>query len=99
MTTDHDEWIAAVGRELGLAELSDTAQAVPTLDDVTSTVAGHVGQPVAAATAFLIGVAAGRAAEPTVAARDYAQQVDALARSWTADGERGVAPNDQSNRA
>jgi len=34
-----------------------------------------------------------------VAARDYVQQIDALARSWTADRDRGVAPNDQSNRA
>jgi len=69
------------------------------LDDLTTTVAGNVGRPVAAATAFLIGVAAGRAAEPPVAARDYVQQIDALARSWTADRDRGVAPNDQSNRA
>jgi hypothetical protein len=99
MTNDHDEWIAAVGRELGIAELSETGPAVTALDDLTTTVADSVGRPVAGATAFLIGVAAGRAAEPTVAARDYAQQVDALARSWAADGERGVAPNDQSKRA
>jgi len=98
MTTDHDEWIAAVGRELGLAGLSESSPAVTALDDLTTTVAGHVGRPVAATTAFLIGVAAGRAAETTVAARDYAQQVDALARSWTSGQERSVAPNDQSKR-
>jgi hypothetical protein len=33
-------------------------------------------------TAFLVGVAAGRAEDPAVAARDYAQKISRLADGW-----------------
>jgi hypothetical protein len=44
-------------------------------------------------------VAAGRAADPAVAARDYAQKISALADGWGSDSERGAAANDESRRA
>ena len=50
-------------------------------------------------TAFLIGVAAGRADDPAVAARDYVQKVAHLADGWTSDEERAEPANDQSARA
>jgi hypothetical protein len=50
-------------------------------------------------TAFLVGVAAGRADDPAVAARDYAQKIRNLAKGWDSDSERGVPANDQSRRA
>jgi hypothetical protein len=62
-------------------------------------VAHNVARPAAPVTAFLIGLAAGRAADPVVAARDYAEQVSGLAKSWGAEGERGEPAGDESRRA
>jgi hypothetical protein len=53
----------------------------------------------APSTVFLVGVAAGRAADPAVAARDFTEKLSALARSWNADSERSATPNDQDQRA
>ncbi|HVL83253.1 MAG TPA: DUF6457 domain-containing protein [Pseudonocardia sp.] len=92
------EWTAAVCRELGLPEATDTDGATKLVLDVTGDVAHGVARPAAPVTAFLIGLAAGRAEDPVVAARDYAQKVSGLARSWNAEGERGVPANDQSRR-
>jgi hypothetical protein len=50
-------------------------------------------------TAFLIGVAVGRADDPAVAARDYVQKVAHLADGWASDEERAEPANDQSARA
>jgi hypothetical protein len=93
------EWTTAVARELGL---EDAVEAAPTVDmvlDLTSNVAHGVSRPAAPVTAFLIGVAAGRADDPAVAARDYAQKISRLAEGWGADTERAVPANDQSQRA
>lgn len=93
------EWTTAVARELGL---EDAVEAAPTVDmvlDLTSNVAHGVSRPAAPVTAFLIGVAAGRADDPAVAARDYAQKISRLAEGWDADTERAVPANDQSQRA
>src|SRR5690348_12319902 len=57
------EWVTAVARELGLAEL-DSATAVDLVLDLTSDVAHGVSRPAAPVTAFLVGVAAGRADDP-----------------------------------
>ncbi|GAA1846915.1 hypothetical protein GCM10009836_28100 [Pseudonocardia ailaonensis] len=91
------EWITAVSRELGIDESGD--RIVDTVLDLTSDVAHGVSRPAAPVTAFLIGMAAGRAEEPQVAAADFAQKISALAEGWGADTERGVASNDQSQRA
>jgi hypothetical protein len=93
------EWVAAVARELGLEDALDSAATIDLVLDLTSNVAHGVSRPGAPVTAFLIGVAAGRADDPAVAARDYAGKISKLAEGWGADEERGAAANDQSQRA
>lgn len=92
-------WVEAVGRELGLENSADSAGVVDMVLDLTSDVAHHVSRPGAPVTAFLVGVAAGRAADPDVAARDYAGKIARLAQGWDADTERALPANDQSARA
>ncbi|GAA4554149.1 DUF6457 domain-containing protein [Pseudonocardia xishanensis] len=92
------EWLTAVSLELGLEGQVDSDKSVDAVLDLTSEVAHGVSRPAAPVTAFLIGVAAGRADDPQVAAADYAQKIAALAAGWGADTERGVASNDQSQR-
>ena len=93
------EWVTAVVRELGLEGSLDSSGAVDMVLDLTSDVAHGVSRPGAPVTAFLVGVAAGRADDPAVAARDYAQKISALADGWGSDAERGTPANDQSRRA
>jgi hypothetical protein len=93
------EWVTAVVRELGIEGALDRGGVVDMVLDLTSDVAHGVSRPGAPVTAFLIGVAAGRAADPAVAARDYAQKISALADGWGADSERGTPAGDQSRRA
>jgi hypothetical protein len=78
------EWVTAVGRELGLEGALEGVDLVDTVLDLTSDVAHGVSRPGAPVTAFLIGVAAGRADDPAVAARDYAERISRLAASWDA---------------
>jgi hypothetical protein len=92
------EWITAVSQELGLEGQVESAKSVDAVLDLASEVAGAVSRPAAPVTAFLIGVAAGRADDPQVAAADYAQKIGALAKGWNADSERGVPSNDQEQR-
>jgi hypothetical protein len=92
------EWTAAVCRELGLPESTDTDGVTKLVLDVTGDVAHGVARPAAPVTAFLIGLAAGRADDPVVAARDFAEQVSGLAKSWKAPGERGEPAGDQEAR-
>ena len=84
------DWVTAVTRELGLEHALDSSTAVDMVLDLASDVAHGVSRPAAPVTAFLIGVAAGRAAEPAVAARDYAQRITGLADGWESDSERGA---------
>lgn len=79
------EWVAAVSRELGLGAGLDSAGLVDMVLDLTSDVAHGVSRPGAPVTAFLIGVAAGRAEDPAAAARDHAARISALAAGWPRD--------------
>jgi hypothetical protein len=88
-----------VARELGLEGALDSSTTVDMVLDLTSDVAHGVSRPGAPVTAFLVGVAAGRADDPGVAARDYAGKISRLAEGWGSDEERGVSANDQSQRA
>ena len=92
------EWVTAVSRELGLEEALADPEAVDVVLNLTADVAHGVSRPGAPVTAFLIGVAAGRAGDPAVAARDYAGKISKLAEGWRADDDRGVPANDQSQR-
>lgn len=79
------EWVTAVSRELGLEDAVDSVGLVDMVLDLTADVAHGVSRPGAPVTAFLIGVAAGRAADPAVAARDHAAAISALAATWKRD--------------
>jgi hypothetical protein len=92
-------WITAVSQELGLEDSLAEGGTADTVLDLTSDVAHDVSRPGAPVTAFLVGVAAGRADDPAVAARDYAQKISNLAKGWGSDSERGAPANDQSQRA
>jgi hypothetical protein len=89
-------WLTAVEQELGLDDVGTTR---PTVDDMAETVGEHVDAALVAQTALLVGIAAGRAADASVAADDFAGKVDALARGWNADSERAEPANDQNRRA
>jgi hypothetical protein len=78
-------WVTAVSLELGLEGALESVGLVDTVLDMTSDVAHGVSRPGAPVTAFLIGVAAGRAEDPSVAARDYAEKISRLAAGWDAD--------------
>lgn len=98
-TTDRiAEWLAASGRELGLEDAAESAQGLDAADALAAAVGEHVGAEAVAATVFLLGTAAGRASDPAVAAHDFVEKLDALARSWNADTDRAAQPNDQSRR-
>ena len=92
------DWVTAVARELGLEDALAAGGTVDMVLDLTSDVAHGVSRPAAPVTAFLVGLAAGRADDPAVAARDYTQKISALADGWDSDAERGVASNDQQRR-
>lgn len=92
------EWVLAVARELGLEGAVEADTTVDMVLDLTSDVAHHVSRPGAPVTAFLVGVAAGRAQDPAVAARDFAGTIARLAEGWDSDAERGVPANEQSQR-
>lgn len=91
-------WVDAVAQELGLGAVGG-ASVVDLVLDLTSDVAHGVDRPAAPVTAFLVGLAAGRADDPAVAARDYAQKISALASGWSSSEQRGVPANDQARRA
>ena len=70
------EWIGAVCADLGL-ELNDQEATTTAVLDLTADVAHGVARPAAPVTAFLVGLAAGRAAGPGT---DTDAEVAALAR-------------------
>lgn len=102
-TTDSgQEWLLAARGELGLEEAAEGDQGLNAAQKLAELVADNVdgsGTSVATSTVFLLGIAAGRAADPAVAAHDFTEKLAALAKSWNADTDRGEAPNDQARRA
>jgi Domain of unknown function (DUF6457) len=70
-----DGWVAAASEELGLAPGDVQTKAVL---DVARDVAHQVLRPAAPVTAYLMGVAVGRGADPA----DAAERLSALALAW-----------------
>ncbi|MEV6635248.1 DUF6457 domain-containing protein [Actinoplanes sp. NPDC051470] len=70
-----DAWVSEVIGELGLAAGDDQTARIL---DVARDVAHQVLRPGAPVTAYLMGVAVGRGADPA----DVAERVSELARSW-----------------
>lgn len=75
------DWLSAVAAELGLTDLDVTA-VVDTVLDLTADVAHGVSRPSAPVTAFLLGVAAGRAADPDATVAELAERVSRRAGTW-----------------
>lgn len=75
-----EEWVRAVCAELGIDGPIDRDQ----LLDLTRDVAHGVARPAAPLTAYLVGLAAGRSADPTAATADAVRRVQALATRWAA---------------
>ena len=73
--TELDDWVAAASEELGLK--SGDVQPKVVLD-VAREVAHQVLRPAAPLTAYLMGVAVGRGADPA----DAAARISALALAW-----------------
>ncbi len=76
--SDLDAWAAAVVAELGLepGDLQTTR-----VLDLARDVAHNVVRPGAPVTAYLMGVAVGRGADPS----DVAERLSAMAKTWPSD--------------
>jgi len=75
MSSDLDAWVEAAGRELGL----DPGEVpVDTVLDLARDVARGVVRPGAPVTAYLMGLAVGRGADPA----DVADRLAEMALSW-----------------
>ena len=93
------EWVTAVRQELGLEDTVDADALVDKVLDLTADVAHGVSRPAAPVTAYLLGLAAGRADDLTVATNDFAGVISRLAEGWAADvdvllAERAAARDD-----
>ena len=75
------EWTEAVCQELGI-ELDDPGAGTQLVLDLTADVAHAVARPAAPWTAFLVGLAAGRSADPEADAAELAGQIRRLAADW-----------------
>ncbi|WBB65833.1 DUF6457 domain-containing protein [Micromonospora sp. WMMD812] len=80
-----DDWVTAACAELGL---DPTAVPVPAVLDLAKDVAHQVLRPGAPVSAYLLGLAVGRGAEPSAAAA----RLSALAATWPV--ELGADPAD-----
>ena len=87
-----EDWTAAVVAELDLAGAVDGGSRDLVLD-LARDVAHGVARPAAPLTAFLLGLAAGRADDPVGAARALAARITALATAWPAAGAAGALPD------
>jgi hypothetical protein len=74
--SDLDTWVEVVGKELGLKAADVPVKAVL---DLARDVAHNVVRPGAPVTAYLMGLAVGRGADPA----DVADRISQLAVSWS----------------
>ncbi|MGH3883928.1 MAG: DUF6457 domain-containing protein [Pseudonocardiaceae bacterium] len=80
-----EEWVAAVCRELDIADAVQPAAMQSRVLDMARDVAHQVARPAAPLTAYLVGLAAGLTGDPETAADELAQRVCLLAQRWAAD--------------
>lgn len=83
------EWTELVCRELDLAGAVDREQATTLVLDLARDVAHGVARPAAPLTAYLLGLAAGRAADPVAASRELATRIGELAAGWPGRDDGG----------
>ena len=80
---DIQEWVGQVAGRLGLDLAGvDQQELVTAVLDLTADVAHGVSRPAAPVTAFLVGLAAGRAADPGAAVAEHIATVRDLAALW-----------------
>ena len=82
-----EEWAAAVCRELDLPEMQQR-HVVDLVLDVARDVAHGVARPAAPLSAYLLGVAVGRSADPG-ALTDLGARISRLAEGWSPPGGTG----------
>ncbi|HEY2766385.1 MAG TPA: DUF6457 domain-containing protein [Pseudonocardiaceae bacterium] len=80
-----EEWVGAVCRELGVADVVAQQPMQTRVLDISRDVAHDVARPAAPLTAYLLGLAAGRAGDPEAVADDLAERVRLLAQRWAAE--------------
>lgn len=78
------DWIEAVCAELEL-DLADQKATTTTVLDLTADVAHGVARPAAPVTAFLVGLAAGRSADPEAAIEELARRISERAKTWESE--------------
>ena len=78
------EWVDAVAHRLELHDAlgADRDDVIARILDLTADVAHGVSRPAAPVTAFLVGLAAGRAADPAAALPGRLDEASALAATW-----------------
>lgn len=76
------EWTESVCRELGIEDLVDVTETTKLVLDLARDVAHGVARPAAPLTAYLLGVAAGRTADPRSTSAELAARIQELAESW-----------------
>lgn len=79
-----DEWVSEVCRDLGL-ELADQRATTTQVLDLTADVAHGVARPAAPVTAFLVGLAAGRSANPDGTVAELCLRLGEQAKAWRDD--------------
>ncbi len=79
-----ERWAKAVGRELGLGALIGDRATIDVVLGLARDVAHGVARPAAPLTAYLLGLAAGQAADPRAATGELADRIGRMARSWPA---------------
>ena len=79
-----EEWVGAVCRELDIAAAVDQSAMQTRVLDNSRDVAHDVARPAAPLTAYLLGLAAGRCADPEASADELAARVRLLAQRWAA---------------
>jgi hypothetical protein len=80
---DIQEWVGQVAGRLGLDLAGvDQQELVTAVLDLTADIAHGVSRPAAPVTAFLVGLAAGGAADPAAAVAEHAAAVRDLAALW-----------------
>jgi hypothetical protein len=87
------EWVSLVCRELDLGDAVSPAAMQPRVLDLSRDVAHGVARPAAPLTAYLLGLAAGRSADPEATADQLAQRICLLAQRWSEERHTSSEPS------
>ena len=79
-----EQWVGAVCRELDIADAVHQPAMQTRILDISRDVAHDVARPAAPLTAYLLGLAAGRCADPEASADELVARVRLLAQHWAA---------------